>query len=286
MPDNRSVLVPMMRMALQRVVNEWALYGDIDEAVGEAQAILEQTQGLYDRAIESDYVPAEELVLMYQGGLSVYEIAEKLHLRAPSVYAALKRKGITFRKPGVSLKNTHKKRNLGRVKAMFEMRQTGATLEEIGAAFKITRERVRQLLLEEGYHIDRPLRPEELAAVDEYVKGANLWEAAQNHGLTLTKIKTLIKKAGHEIRPGPKNWRVHPSTIEKSKRAAKMYRAGHTNAEIAKALDMQPPSIYRLLAIAGVKPMREAGRTRRKNLRRKAEKQERIASAQRPAATA
>ena len=269
-----SALVPMLRGALEQVVAQWVVHGNIDDVVGHAQNVLAQTE-IY---MPEDYIPDEEMALMYANGMSTYEIAEHLNFSYARVYAALKRQGTKFRAKGYNVSSLRKQRVDERVEAMFAMRQQGATLEEIGAKYGITRERVRQLFVAHGKHTERPLRPEEIKAVEEYVNGDSLVEVAERNGYTGTKMRALINKAGYQVRPSPKNFRYHPQTLEKAEKAGKMYRAGHTPAEIAVALDCQPPSIYRFLAIAGVKPSSEKGRSRRNNIKRRAEKEKRRAN--------
>jgi hypothetical protein len=71
-------------------------------------------------------------------------------------------------------------------------------------------------------------------------------------------LRNWIIRAGEKVRPSPKTTKRHPQTIANAERAAQLYQRGLTTREIATAVGLSKPEmIYRLLAIAGVRPTRQ-----------------------------
>ena len=207
-----------------------------------------------DRAIAASYVD----------GLTADECAEKHGTSKPTVYAALKRVGTPRRAPGRKLSGksgTLSPANEQRLERMNDMRAKGMTLEEIGAAERITRERVRQIFAKAGIPTtgdERPLTAEQKAAVARYVAGDGLEVTAGSLGVSPYTMRGLISKAGYTVRPSMRQAR-QPKTIADAERAAQMYRSGCTCQQIADTLGLKAGSqVYRLLGIAGVKPSRHS----------------------------
>jgi len=88
---------------------------------------------------------------LYESGKTLAQVAEALHCTPSMVYSLMRRAHIPRRGRG---------RPAGRVtspardRAMAGMRDNGATLQEIGDIFGLTRERVRQILNCIGYSAD------------------------------------------------------------------------------------------------------------------------------------
>lgn len=74
------------------------------------------------------------------GGTSAEQAAEKLGVSKAAVYRMAARNGVIFKRPGKQYEAD------ARTLAMAEMYRNGSTLEQIGAQYGVTRERVRQLL--------------------------------------------------------------------------------------------------------------------------------------------
>ena len=82
------------------------------------------------------------IVTKIQSGESVYEIAEQYHLNAryiQGLYQRLTGEKVSLKKGGY--RGWHKDRDID----IYEMRQKGFTLQEIGNKYGLSRERVRQL---------------------------------------------------------------------------------------------------------------------------------------------
>jgi transposase len=131
-------------------------------------------------------------------------------------------------------------------------------MSDIGKRFAITRERVRQIFVREGIDTTlRPLSAEQEAAVADYVAGASLDQAACKAGVSAHSMRGWIIRAGHKVRPSKKARRA--ATVANAERAAQLYQSGAKMAEIAAAIGLRKPEmVYRLLAIAGVRPNRHA----------------------------
>lgn len=264
----RSMMVPMMREAITGLLhvieqgelpNDQALY----KAVGFATAVLDQI-GM-EMAEAPDFVPDEEMVALYQSGLSIEDVGAKLGCSGGTVRNALKRLGAKMRKRGPArMAALYPERTAD----MVAMRERGATLQEIGAKYKLTRERVRQILIREGVDTsNRPLSKEDLAIVQEYLDGDSLWVVGERHKMGLTSLKSLITKAGYKIRPSPRQSK-DPTIERRAKIAAELYREGMKVRDIADRIGITPRSdgghsggIYRLLAKENIRPNRVARRT-------------------------
>lgn len=82
---------------------------------------------------------------------------------------------------------------------MIVMRESGATLEEIGRAFGVTRERVRQLLERNGYSGSAPSRqvdPLKLLAAIRSADVCSVREAAQRCGSNVSSGMMVIRRLG------------------------------------------------------------------------------------------
>ena len=98
-----------------------------------------------------------------------------------------------------------------RVREMYALYEVGATLEEIGADYGITRERVRQLFNKAGLPTRSPQETLELHRTPAppvadmhalYEQGATLEEVGKQFGLSASHIGELFKRAGLKTR-GP-----------------------------------------------------------------------------------
>jgi len=198
---------------------------------------------------------------LYMGGKSVLTIAAEIGRSSNFVDACLERRGVKKRKPGPAQHVAAVLSNVPRVERIRAMRAEGKTLEEIGTELRITRERVRQLCVKNGISAERGLTAEQKQAVAEYVAGESLEQVAARYGSAPSTLRGWVAKEGYAIRPSPKISRRDPETLERAKRAAELYRSDKTVAEISQELGYGAnggPAVYRLLAIAGVKPDRGA----------------------------
>lgn len=153
-----------------------------------------------------------------------------------------------------------------RAKAMAARYIAGETLQQIGDAFGITRERVRQILRKNnvaslGYrdaHKKFPTSAAETRAdtvLRLHKEGLSNAEIAERVGDYVWNVRNCLGRRGlhseHKGRP------FKPDTIERAKRAVTLYREGVPTALIARQIGVQQPSIYRLLRYEGVEPSRK-----------------------------
>jgi len=198
----------------------------------------------------------KELAEAYAGGLTALEVATKFGTAPGTVKRAVLACGGQMRRQGDSLKRGKPD---PRIAEMAEMRAKGATLEEIGAHFKITRERSRQLM--NGAGIDtasgtRPLKPEEVEAVEAYiVERGNLSAYAARLGIGDATFRNMVIRCGHV--PHPKGNKFAERVKARAERVAKLYREGVPVKEIARRTGQRnPEAVYKDLGRAGIKPSR------------------------------
>ncbi len=150
-----------------------------------------------------------------------------------------------------------------REKLMRDRYLGGETLEAIGQAFGVTRERVRQILRRTGCP-SLGMRPEHCRSVVTPEVEAEIVRLGQA-GHTPGEIKAALGLSANNVfqyltRHGIKAPRTikprAPGTVAKAHAIAADYQAGLKTSEIAEKYGTQQPSIYRLLRIAGVEPTR------------------------------
>jgi transposase len=205
-------------------------------------------RGKYGAAAGQDDLVAN----LYLSGKSTYTIAAEVGRSVQFVKGALNRCGIKPRKPGESQKAGQRcvdQERLDRIRAMLA---EGKNLSQIGALEHVSRERVRQICKQAGIDTTPVLTIDQKAAVQEYLDGGSLLEVAERHSVHQTTVKKWVLSEGHELRP--KVRRTQSKTLRKASRAAQMYKAGASSTNIAAALGVPQPYVYRLLAIAGVTP--------------------------------
>lgn len=267
----RSAMLPLMRFSMEEMIAIIArLDADADalDAIDYAQGIVDQVDSLM--AETPEYTPDEELAAAYQSGMSLLDVAARFNVAVTRVSMALRRLGVKSRPRGSGHAAFRKNgADPERTSEMIALHNKGHTLEEISTQYKITCERVRQILVKAGINTsERPLKEEQLAVVQEYLAGESLISVAEAHNITLSTLKNWVRMAGYEVRPSP---RTHAKeTLLKAQMAADLYRSGMKVADIAGRLGFSGRggrghggAIYRLLAIAGVKLDRQAVRTPR-----------------------
>jgi hypothetical protein len=185
----------------------------------------------------------DRIASLYLAGGSLESAALEVARSTEFVKKALARRDIAPRKIGAAQSSGLKLKNVGRIERIRQMRAEGKTLEEIGTAEKVTRERVRQICVRNGIDTSadgRPLRPEEQAAVDDYVAGESLNTVSEQHGFTLTKLKDLILRSGNTVRQTRRIPGHTPETLARAERAAQLYAEGKTTDAIGEAIGTHP----------------------------------------------
>lgn len=215
-----------------------------------------------DRHKRADRTERDDRVAsLYLSGKSTYDVSRELGLGIGVVRTALARRGVKARPAGENSKTARQLRNKPRIELIRSLRADGKTLEEIGTELHITRERVRQICVQNGIPAERGLAPDQKQAVAEYVSGESMEQVSARHKVAPQTLRGWITKEGFTIRPSNKTSRRDPATLERSRRAAEMYESGKSVREISEALGYGHEVggvVYRLLAIAGVKPDRAA----------------------------
>lgn len=198
-----------------------------------------------DAAMAADYV----------SGMSLIQVGSKYGTCPSTVIHSLHRTGTATRPRGRAKVN----RADPRLADFMARRDRGETLTEIAAAYKVSRERVRQIFAKAGLETSlesKPLTADQTAAVARYLAGDSLELAAATAGVNPMTLRGWIVKSGSE--PRAPTSRRKPETLAKAERAAQLYQRGVTMAGIAKELGLSKPEMaYRFLSLAGVKPNRQ-----------------------------
>jgi len=192
----------------------------------------------------------------YEGGMTIAEISAKYDCSYFKAKSALDRCGVQARPQGKAAKKKDHA-NDPRALDMAAMYRDGKTLEEIGAKYGLTRERVRQIMIRSGNDpkgIDRPMPEHYRRAIDAYLAGDSLLTAAHIADIHPITFRNILVRAGHV--PRLEN-RAKIYDAGKVERCAQLYLAGKSLAEIAQTVGIKhQPEIYRHLAHAGIKPSR------------------------------
>ncbi len=194
---------------------------------------------------------AKDIVAAYCAGSSALDVATRFGCDPALVRRMVVEAGEAMRPPS----RASEKAPSPRIEQIMAMRAAGKTGEEIGEALGITRERVRQIVIKEGMfqqYADRPFRPEEITAFEEYKAGAPLGIVAAMLGVTPDTAKKKLIAAGVELRPKPR-----ANSAESARRvqeASALHREGLKPRAIAEAMGLPHLEyVYRYLAKAGIK---------------------------------
>jgi DNA-binding transcriptional regulator LsrR (DeoR family) len=128
-------------------------FGVSSQLVG--QLFRKEGLAIRQRGVLTTEHPVEEMYALYESGATFREVGERYGLSAFNISEMFSRAGLAKRsdsKPELSAAEIEaRKRGASpRVLEMYELYEHGATLEEIGDDFGITRERVRQLFKQAG----------------------------------------------------------------------------------------------------------------------------------------
>lgn len=203
------------------------------------------TLSYQERRAERDARWAE----LARSGMSGYQIAAQDGVAVATVYLAMRRIGIPMRaaKAGAS-----RNRSIERARRVNEIYQREGTLEAAGKVLGITRERVRQILVQGGYtaRIDRILDvkpPVEWWQMRvDFEAGESIGAIAHRHGINLENCKSRIRRVGGDTR---KQSRVLPF-VDRMKAD---YEAGLSFTQIAAKYGFSAMCVHRHLLAAGVK---------------------------------
>lgn len=213
----------------------------VDLPVGRKQAL---------RAIYPD------IAAYYQSGHTILECSSKFKVATTTVSKALASENVKPRAKG-------QRRSGGvdeRIEEMLEMRSTGATFEQIGNRFKISRERVRQIAAQAGKaeeFAERPPTPQEKAHLEKYRAGGSLIALAADLDVSVPTAKRRLTAAGIPIRKSRKRLQQRAARKATAEKVAAKYNRGDKLADIKTEFGFNNNmQIYTHLAIAGCKPNR------------------------------
>lgn len=191
----------------------------------------------------------------YEGGQSIISVAAQFKRSPAIITAAVKRAGGKMRPKGAARGEA---KSDPRSDLFWAEYCGGATLEQIGRANGMTRERVRQIIAKGGYVIKeapRPLPELHQAGINAYLAGDSLNIAANAAGVSPLTMRGILTRNGHEIRPNKRTKKYNALKVE---RAAELYREGRPIPEMAGEIGVaHATSVYRLLGYAGVRPSRQ-----------------------------
>lgn len=143
----------------------------------------------------------------YKGGATLNELAVKHKIGVPLVRSTLVAAGIPIRKKGGSMPFA-----ADRAEEMTKLyEEEHLTYQEIGDRYGVTRERVRQILKDNGVESqgrrernrqELPLTKREKAIASAYDRGVRPADLkARYPGLTYPEIQAILRRAGVETKP-------------------------------------------------------------------------------------
>lgn len=103
------------------------------------------TQVAYSRDLKTRALAVKEMYALYQQGATLEEVGEQYGISGSRVSQHFKAAGLNVRSPREIAARNRRSGPTQRVADMYALYQDGATLEEVGKPYRITRERVRQL---------------------------------------------------------------------------------------------------------------------------------------------
>lgn len=243
----------LLREALAKAADEIERFDPASAVAGYCRGLLAEST----KVSETKKQKVERYFAMwefYNAGSTLEDTAARFGVHLQTVRNAFAHIGKPARKKAIR-KTDH------RAEQFWQEYCTGATLEQIGIANKITRERVRQILKRAGHEpksVKRPEKPEYLAAIDAYLSGESLHTAAHIAGVAQKAMFDIIVRNGHKPRPSRRYFRGDQHRIET---VARLYKSGAKLAVIAAEAGLaHPNNVYRYLGYAGLKPTRQTAR--------------------------
>jgi hypothetical protein len=143
----------------------------------------------------------KELLPLFLDGVTVRDLEERYHLQAGMTYTLLREAGYRpgmRRQPQKRRKNPSPKRDRAEVRreAMAALYRDGATLEEIGEASGVTRERVRQLIGATGQK-GRPSRVDPIRVLRAARTAKDFAQCVASLRMDPNKVERCLVETGH-----------------------------------------------------------------------------------------
>lgn len=188
---------------------------------------------------------------MAKQGLSGYDISSREGVCSAAVYKALRDMGLSARR----LNGVHQRqRAVERAKQVNEIYQREGSLEAAGKVLGITRERVRQILVQGGIFTrvdlaarNAPTQEQIAAARYDFDHGLNLDAIAIKHGVSRGRVRDMLQLSGVDLQ---KNYGRRMRTFSYEECRAR-YEAGESVDALAAAYGKGYASICRAIAKAG-----------------------------------
>lgn len=185
------------------------------------------------------------IVALRNEGLAMLTIAEQFGITASAVYSICRRAGVQ------PCRGTHpspaQEQRKSRQQAIRAMREAGHTLQAIGEALGVTRERVRQILCQLPDVASRhpnPITPEEALAILAYAREHTLRETAAQFERSVQTVAALFKRNGVEY---PRKTARRPQAARRAAEMLALQQAGLTQHEIARQFGTSQGAVSRLL---------------------------------------
>ena len=179
-----------------------------------------------------------EFVAAYENGATVAELARAEGVTPTSMYQRLRKAGAQMRRKGP--RGPRSPRDPARAQAMADMYASGATLEQVGAHYGVSRERVRQILERLGVASRSTSHPDyaakrratyaaaKTAVVTAYDAGEPIADIAAARGVKVPSIKLVLRRADRRV-PN----KLQQEQAARLARALELFDAGMSIAEIA-----------------------------------------------------
>jgi hypothetical protein len=86
-------------------------------------------------------------------------------------------------------------------KKAVSLSEKGKSQAAIGRMFKVTRERVRQVLVEYGGHVSKDVDGIRDKIIGKYNRGRSIEDISGEMGMTLTAVRVILERAGVSVEP-------------------------------------------------------------------------------------
>ena len=201
------------------------------------------------------------VISLYQAGQTAHQAAEACATSVNRVWRILKRNNVPRRprvRKGTSVLAARDCR-------IVESYRGGKTLQATGAVFGITRERVRQILVQAGAPSRRAARfPDAVGdtVAQLYQGGKTIEAAATAVGVSAFTARNMLIERGIERRTSGSSAYRPASVRRRDQSMARLYQQGKTFEDVAKAFQTSTTSVQRALDRMGIA---RRGRQKKKN---------------------
>ena len=138
---------------------------------------------------------------MYESGMTVQQIADKLHMNVGTVYHAMARSGYKLRTVEESRALTLKSRN----EAICTAKKMGLTVPEICQRFNLSAGEIRRVLKKNGISTAKPKVSKQVQLNGakywrDYTDGFSLPEIGKRHNVSTSTVAYTLRQCGYKLR--------------------------------------------------------------------------------------